>query len=90
MPMDPRPALSVMAEKKGRKSGNMIRPGSPAHSVTDSPALVITGSSALVIAGSPLNTSDAGSPASDTDWMVCRLYLSGQTERLKSWRNKRG
>jgi hypothetical protein len=40
--------------KKGRKSGNMIRLGSPAHSVTDSPDLVITGSSALVITDSPV------------------------------------
>ena len=40
--------------KKGRKSGNMIRPGSPAHSATNSPDLVITGSSALVIVGSPV------------------------------------
>jgi len=40
--------------KKGRKSGNMIRPGSPLLSVTDSPALVIIGISALVIKGSPV------------------------------------
>jgi len=44
----------AMGRKKGRKSGNMIRPGSPAHSVADSPISCHHGSSALVIAGSPV------------------------------------
>lgn len=33
-----------MGRKKGRISGNMIRPGSPTHSGVDSPVLSISGS----------------------------------------------